>query len=412
MSNRMYEGFDSQPDDSQEPLSVSALTQKLKETIEGEYFSVVIAGEVTDLTRAHSGHCYFTLKDSTSQIRAIVWKNLANRLPVPLENGQEIVCHGKVEVYAPRGTYQVILKEVRPKGEGSLQQKLRQLQKKLATEGLFEAVHKKRLPHFPKKIAFVTSPSGAAIRDFLQVATRRWPGFELTIIPAVVQGVGAANQIARGIELANSLDERPEVLLVGRGGGSVEDLWCFNEEIVVRAVFRSTIPVVSAIGHEIDITLTDLVADVRALTPTEAAELVVPKKEDLLATLAQLRQQLDQSAEQKLLQYRQQLELLRRSSVFEEPLRLIQNRQRLLDELTQNLQRGTTRQLGLQRHHLQTLAAKLESLSPLNVLARGYSLTTHNGLSLTDTQSVKEGDLLTTRLASGHLYSKITKIVP
>ncbi|PHR87699.1 MAG: exodeoxyribonuclease VII large subunit, partial [Blastopirellula sp.] len=263
--------------DGQQPvLSVSQLTQLVKGTLEMAFPSVWVSGEISNLAQPRSGHVYLTLKDDNAQIRGVMWKGTASRLSFDLEDGQQVICRGEIDVYAPRGSYQLVIREVEPQGLGALQLALKKLQQKLQTEGLFDPDHKKPLPKFPKTIAMVTSPTGAAIRDFLEVLRRRWPGVRVIVIPAKVQGQGAAKEIAAGIKQANQLAERPDVMVVGRGGGSLEDLWCFNEEVVVRAIFASEIPVISAVGHEIDVTLSDMVADRRALTPSEAAELVVP----------------------------------------------------------------------------------------------------------------------------------------
>src|SRR3954462_7886448 len=266
-------------------LSVSQLSQLIEGTLESAFQSVWVSGEVSEVSRPHSGHVYFTLRDEAAQMKAVIWRSVASRLRFQLEDGQQVICHGDLDVYPPRGTYQLVVRQVEPEGLGALQLAFKQLQARLAAEGLFEPARKRPLPLFPQRVGFVTSPSGAAIRDFLQVAARRFHGVEILVIPARVQGDGAAVEIARGIELANRLQPPLDCLVVGRGGGSLEDLWSFNEEIVVRAIHASQIPVVSAVGHEIDVTLADLVADIRALTPSEAAERVIPSAAELTARL-------------------------------------------------------------------------------------------------------------------------------
>ena len=251
-----------------EPLTVSALTAQVKGLIERQFQSVWVAGEVSNFSRPQSGHCYFTLKDDQAQIRAVMWRGSATRLDFQMTDGLELVCFGRLDVYAPRGSYQLVVDKAHPQGVGALELALRQLRDKLAAEGLFDPERKRPLPKFPRRIGFVTSPTGAAIRDFLEIARRRHSGIEILVIPARVQGECAADDIIRGIRLAHRLRPRPDVLVVGRGGGGVEDLWCFNEEKVVRAIAAAEIPVVSAVGHEIDVTLSDLAADVRAATPS------------------------------------------------------------------------------------------------------------------------------------------------
>ena len=245
-----------------EPLSIAALTAQIKSTLEGRFPDIWVAGEVSNFSRPQSGHCYFTLKDDHAQIRAVMWRGSASRLRFELKDGLEVVCHGAVDVYAPRGSYQLVVKEAQPLGIGALELALQRLREKLAAEGLFDRERKRPLPRFPKRIGFVTSPTGAAIRDFLQVLARRWRGVDVLVIPTRVQGDGAADEIADAVRLANRIRPRLDALVVGRGGGSLEDLWCFNEEPVVRAIAASEIPTISAVGHEIDVTLSDLAADV------------------------------------------------------------------------------------------------------------------------------------------------------
>ena len=267
-------------------LTVSQLTARIKDLLEGAFPSVWVAGEVSNFSRPQSGHCYFTLKDDQSQIRAVMWRGTATKVKFDFADGLEVICRGHLDVYGPRGSYQLVVDELQPKGVGALELALRKLREKLAAEGLFEPARKRPLPVFPRRLAFVTSPTGAAVRDFLEVLRRRWRGVDVLIIPARVQGDGAAAEIVAGIRAANRLVPRPDVLVVGRGGGSLEDLWAFNEEPVVRAIAASKIPTVSAVGHEIDVTLSDLVADVRALTPSEAAERVVPAEDEMRKRLS------------------------------------------------------------------------------------------------------------------------------
>ena len=390
-------------------LSVSELTGLVKDTLETAFPAVCVAGELSDVSRPQSGHLYFTLKDAQAQIRCVVWRTTAMRLPFRLEDGMEVICAGGLDVYPPRGGYQLVVREVEPRGEGALQLALRQLQQRLAAEGLFDPRYKKPLPRFPRRIAFVTSPTGAAIRDFLEVLRRRWRGVEVLVIPARVQGDGAAREIARGIAVANSLRPRPDVLVVGRGGGSMEDLWCFNEEVVVRAIFTSEIPVVSAVGHEIDVTLADLAADVRALTPTEAGELVVPAADELLASLSAWRQRLVSLLQHRAAQCRARLEALQRSRIMRAPFDRIRELARRVDELELRAGLSIQRRQAASRERLVHLAGRLEALSPLAVLGRGYSLTQRadNSSLIREAASLSPGELVRTRLASGSFTSRV-----
>ncbi|MCH5374751.1 MAG: exodeoxyribonuclease VII large subunit, partial [Planctomycetes bacterium] len=341
--------------------------------------------------------------------RGVIWRSVASQLPFELRDGLEVVCRGGIDVYPPRGAYQLIIRRIEPLGVGALQLALRQLQQKLAAEGLFAPEHKRPLPRFPRRIAFVTSPTGAAIRDFLEVLRRRWRGVHVLIIPAKVQGDGAAADIARGIRVANSLAPAPDILVVGRGGGSLEDLWCFNEEAVVRAIFDSRIPVVSAVGHEIDVTLADLAADVRALTPSEAAELVVPSADEIRADLQTCRQRLSAALCARSLEARTRLDAVAQHRVFRRPFERIQDLARQLDDLDLRAGRAIHYLLENSRERMSGLAARLESLSPLAVLQRGYSLTlrTADDVVVTDAAQLDIGASITTRLARGVLVSRV-----
>ena len=257
------------------------LTGQIKGLLEGRFPAVWVSGEISNFSRPQSGHCYLTLKDDQAQIRAVMWRSAASRVRFDLHDGLEVICQGYLDVYAPRGSYQLVIQQIEPKGLGALELALRSCASDWRPKGLFDPARKRPLPRFPRRIAFVTSPTGAAVRDFLEVLRRRWRGVHVLIVPVRVQGDGARAEIAAGIELVNRLADPVDVLVVGRGGGSLEDLWAFNEEVVVRAIHASRIPVVSAVGHEIDVTLADLVADVRALTPSEAAERVVPAADEL-----------------------------------------------------------------------------------------------------------------------------------
>jgi exodeoxyribonuclease VII large subunit len=297
---------------------------------------------------------------------------------------------------------------------GALELALRQLRDKLAAEGLFEAARKRPLPRFPRRIAFVTSPTGAAIRDFLEVLRRRWSGVHVLVVPVRVQGEGAAAEIAAGIELVNRLAKEVDVMVVGRGGGSLEDLWAFNEEIVVRAIHASRVPVVSAVGHEIDVTLADLVADVRALTPSEAAERVVPLAAEISAFLNQQRQRMAGALRARATAAQARFDALATSRVFRRPLERIELSGRELDELQARLARAVDRRLEVARGLLDTQAGRLDSLSPLAVLGRGYSLTTRlgDGQIVRRASQVAAGDRLRTRLAEGELVSRVEEASP
>ncbi len=393
-------------------LTVSELTAQIKDQVEGSFPSVWVAGEISNFSRPQSGHRYFTLKDDQAQIRAVIWRTTAGRLSFDLSDGQEIICHGHLDVYAPRGSYQLVIDQVELKGVGALEQALRKLRDKLAAEGLFDSARKLPLPPFPRRLAFVTSPTGAAVRDFMEVLHRRWRGASLLILPTRVQGDGAAQEIANAIRTANHLSPPPDVLIVGRGGGSLEDLWAFNEEPVVRAIAASRVPVVSAVGHEIDVTLADLVADVRALTPTEAAELVVPSAEEVVARLGGLRERMRTVVDRQTRFLRSRFESLMERRPFRRPFEGLHDRSRRLDELSLRGHAAARANLRDQQGCLGTLAGKLESLGPLAVLKRGYSLTQDatTGQLIRQASDLQVGQTLTTQFAKGKATSKIESI--
>jgi exodeoxyribonuclease VII large subunit len=314
-----------------------------------------------------------------------------------------------LEVYPPRGTYQLIIKQVQPLGIGPLQLAFQQLHQKLSAQGLFDAARKTQLPAFPRRIGFVTSPSGAALHDFLEASKSQWNDFQLTIIPALVQGENAAADIVRGIQQAQRLRPRLDVLIVGRGGGSLEDLWCFNEERVVRAICDSRIPTVSAVGHEIDVTLSDLAADARALTPTHAAQLVLPNQLELGSRLAQLRHRLQNSLRSRLEASRHQLQKLAERTVLARPHDLHLQKRQQVDEWELRGRKAIWKLLANRRERVAAMARATEALSPLNVLARGYSLTKLTGDTepLRTSRSIQPGDELETTLQDGRVFSTV-----
>ncbi len=389
-------------------ISVSELTGHIKAILEGTFPSICVAGEISDLTLPRSGHIYFTLKDEHAQIRGVMWRGTAARSKVDLNEGDSVLCFGDVEVYAPRGTYQLIVRKIQPQGLGALQQAFQKLQAKLNAEGLFAAERKLRLPRFPRRIGIITSPSGAAVRDFLQAAAGRWKGVEIVVIPAQVQGDGAAASIVGAIESAHRLRPKLDVLVLSRGGGSLEDLWCFNEESVVRAVAACKIPTVSAVGHEIDVTLCDLAADVRALTPTDGAIQVLPDSKQLSQSVFDLRRRIDGSIRSLIAHRRRHIESIESRTIIRKPHEIIQSRFRILDELEGRAGRAVRGKLRLARAHLATTAASLSALSPLNVLARGYSVTLDgNGRAITDAKRVQAGEVIRTRLKEGEIQSVV-----
>ncbi|MEX0643269.1 MAG: exodeoxyribonuclease VII large subunit [Pirellulales bacterium] len=394
---------------AQQALTVAQLTAKIKDLVETGFPSVWVAGEVSNFSRPQSGHSYFTLKDEQAQIRAVMWRGTASKLKFDLADGLDVICHGHLDVYAPRGSYQLVVDQLQPKGVGALELALRKLREKLAAEGLFDPARKRNLPTFPRQVAFVTSPTGAAVRDFLEVLRRRWRGVDVLIIPARVQGEGAAQEIVAGIRLANRLSSPPDVLVVGRGGGSLEDLWAFNEEPVVRAIAASRIPTVSAVGHEIDVTLSDLAADVRALTPSEAAERVVPSVEELTVRMRGFRDRMRAGVTRRLALLRTRLDALAGQRTFRRPFELVHDRSRRADELALRANSLMWRMLAERESSVATLGGKLQSLSPLAVLGRGYSITQDaaSGAVIRSAAKLRIGQTIVTRFAQGVATSNI-----
>jgi len=394
------------------PLSVSQLTAYLKSVIEASFPSIWVAGEISNLARPRSGHIYLTLKDAGAQIRAVMWASSAARLPFELKEGQAVIVQGSIEVYAPQGSYQLIARKIEPQGVGSLQLAFEQLKERLAKEGLFDADRKLSLPRFPRRIGVVTSPSGAAVRDFLQVALRRWPQLDITVIPAKVQGPGAAASIVAAIHDAHRITPPLDVIVVTRGGGSLEDLWCFNEEPVVRAIAASRLPIVSAVGHEIDVTLADFAADIRALTPSEAAERVVPQFDAIEDSLGLLLRRMERPIQQRLAYAREQLRHLASRPAFARPFHLVHDRSRRLDELDHRGRRAIRNVLSHNERKLQRLAAALSALSPLAVLSRGYSVSQRvdDSTVIKRCSQVTVGDLMQTQVGDGKLISQVTAV--
>ena len=393
------------------PLSVSEVTRLIKDALETAFPRVWVVGEVSNLRRPRSGHVYFTLKDDRAQLRAVVWRGVAERLRFQLADGLAVVARGAITVYSPRGEYQLVIQRLEPKGIGALELAFQQLKEKLEREGLFDPARKKPLPPFPTHVAVVTSPTGAAIRDILTVIGRRFPALWVTLYPVRVQGEGAAEEIAEGIGELNRLGGF-DLMIVGRGGGSLEDLWPFNEEVVARAIAKSDIPVVSAVGHEIDVTISDLVADRRALTPTEAAELVTPERDQLLAQLEAMRARLAQALRHRLTEADGRLRELSARLRPARLLEMVRLREQYLDDLGARWARAIARLAERARDRVLRVGVRLESLSPVAVLARGYSVTREpaTGRLVTDASGVRPGAVIESILARGLLRSRVEEV--
>ena len=431
-------------------FSVTELTREIKGVLEGRFPAVLVKGEVSNLKIPGSGHLYFTLKDEGACLDAVLFRTEARRLKFQMQNGLSLVARGRLALYEPRGGYQLVCDGVDPLGAGALQIAFEQLKEKLQAEGLFAPERKRRLPFLPRRIAVVTSPSGAAVHDFLRVLHRRFPNLPVLIVPTRVQGDGAAQEIARAIVRA-AQQPRVDVVVVARGGGSLEDLWAFNEEVVARALAACPVPTVSAVGHEVDVTIADYCADVRAPTPTAAAELIARVKDELVADLAQRKARLSRGLRAQLDRKRAQLDKLR--SRVEDPRRLVSDKKLRLDRLQQRLEDRASgdlaaraaklrtlqerlqaqhprerlhrlhrevarleeklsalakRALSARQHKFEGLAGRLDALSPLRVLARGYAVAfDERGHALISAAQVQPGERLRVRLHEGELDATV-----
>lgn len=401
------------PSSQQKPLTISALTDGVKALLEfGFADGVWVTGEVSNLSRPSSGHVYLKLKDAQSRLNAVAYRGVALRLRFDLQDGMEVIARGRLSVYAPHGEYQLQIEELQPRGIGPLELALRQLREKLSARGYFDPARKKRLPRFPRRVVLITSPTGASVRDMLETLLHRWPGLEVWIRPVPVQGDGAGQKIAEAIAEVNTFAD-VDVVLVGRGGGSLEDLWAFNEEVVADAIRRSRIPIVSGIGHETDLTIADLVADVRGLTPTDAAvKVTTPELSEVVAWLEGCEAQLKSLLRKRLELARVRLNDLAARRCFRQPLEQLRELTQRLDELDGRMTRAQRGRLQQARQALEGLAGQLASLSPLNVLSRGYSLTRRpdDSTVLRDAETVQVGERLETRLHRGRLISRVEEV--
>ncbi|MFH1878233.1 MAG: exodeoxyribonuclease VII large subunit [Candidatus Omnitrophota bacterium] len=397
--------------------TVTEVTRDIKHVLEDMFPGVWVEGEISNYTMSSAGHAYFSLKDKNSILNSVLFKgNSINTGFVP-EDGLHVLCYGRVSLYEKRGQYQLYVSRIEPQGRGALQLAFEQLKKKLFNEGLFDARHKKPLPFLPARVGVVTSASGAAIRDILKVAGRRFPNVDITIYPVTVQGEAAKDEIARAIRDFNLYNEhiretggedpQVEVLIVGRGGGSLEDLWAFNEEVVARAIFDSKIPVVSAVGHEIDYTISDFVADLRAPTPSAAAEIVLPLKEELADRLRRYRERLYSNMKNKITVLEREIQTLRDSYVLREPINVFIHLGQRVDDLVRSGETKMAHFLEIKQRELGSFAGKLEALSPLAVLKRGYSITFKGGEIVKSAALLERGDIIETRFAEDRVISRV-----
>jgi len=385
-----------------QPVSVTQLTQYIKLLLDRDEIlsQVCVRGELSNFKAHSSGHLYFTLKDEGAVISCVMFRSDAMKLRFRPESGMKVILYGRVSLFPKSGQYQIYVTNMQPDGVGALAVAFEQLKRRLHEEGLFDPAHKKSLPRYPRRVALVTSPTGAAVRDMIRILGHRWPMAEVLVCPVRVQGEGAAQEIADMLDYVDK-HQLADVIITGRGGGSMEDLWAFNEEIVARAIWRCDIPVISAVGHEPDVTISDYVADVRAATPSNAAELAVRDSEAFQNALHQLQVRMEQAQLQKINRLRQRLDTLSKSRVMRQPDAYLQQQQLYLEMLRQRLEHSGEVLLVKNRQRFERTAAKLDALSPLKVLGRGYAMVTREDCVIRETAQLTPGDVITVSLSDG-----------
>ena len=385
-------------------LTVSEVTARIKSNLESEFVEIWVRGEISNLKQASSGHLYFSLKDEGASISAAAfgWNRKAKKAPFELKDGVEVICRGNVSVYAPRGNYQLLVDTIEPLGAGALQLAFEQLKEKLQKEGLFDQKRKRPIPKYPSKIVVITSPQAAALKDVLTVLKRRAPFVEVVLVPALVQGADAATKIIQAIRVANHY-HLGEMILLTRGGGSIEDLWCFNHEELARTIAASELPIISAVGHEIDFTISDFVADLRAPTPSAGAEILTQHWVELREKSKQLSQRLSMALKREIVMKRRTLEVM--AAKLKSPRDQLREKIQKCDELSMNLERAMKLVLERRQTRMERLALSLNALSPLNVLSRGYALVqdTQKEKLVRSAASVQNGQKLTLKFSDGEV---------
>jgi len=397
-------------------FTVSQVNLYIKSIFEADKHlrDIIVKGEISNFKLHTSGHMYMSLKDDTGVIRAVMFKGSAGKLPFTPQNGMKIIAHGRIAVYERDGQYQLYMDGMQPDGIGALHMAYEQLKAKLAEEGLFDERHKKPLPKFPKKVGIITASTGAAIRDILNILSRRFACADVLLYPVLVQGEGAAEQIANAIEWFNreasdcGSAAGADVLIVGRGGGSIEDLWAFNEEVVARAIFGSVIPIVSAVGHEVDFTIADFVADMRAPTPSAAAELVVPSQIELAERIGTMHSRILFCARQGLQARRQKIENISDKPIMRNPAIKIDERRLQLDNIQKHFENAAQTLLTKKRQQFLLNTSKLDALSPLNVMNRGYAaVKAASGEIVKSAKQLKQGDKIELMLRDGNVNAEV-----
>jgi exodeoxyribonuclease VII large subunit len=391
-----------------EPITVEQLNRYIKEKVDSDEFlnNVYVKGEISNFKHHYTGHMYFTLKDENSLVKCIMFKSYTPHLSFMPKDGMKVLIFGSVSVFERDGVYQIYAKAMKEDGMGSLYEAYEELKAKLEKEGLFDESHKKPIPSFPKTIGVLTASTGAVIRDIINVSTRRNPNVHIRLLPVPVQGPTAAEQIVAGIKRMND-EKLADVIILGRGGGSLEDLWPFNEEIVARAIYDSEIPIISAVGHETDYSISDFVADLRAPTPSAAAELAVCNMEDVLYTIELYQNRYKTALKKKVQLMKLRYEKCMAQRVFKEPLQKINERAILLDTLVKSLTNSTRLKINDCRKEFVEVATKIDSLSPMKTMARGYSIVEKDGKIVKKVNDVQKDDELSIRLSDGQITTKV-----
>lgn len=397
-------------DDGRLIYSVTQINDEIKTILEDSYPSVWICGEISSFKTYSSGHMYFNLKDENSQISAVMFSGYNQKLKFTPKDGMQVVVYGKITTYLQRGTYQIQVYSMKEQGVGILQEKFEKLKEKLLKEGLFENSHKKQIPYFVNKIGVVTSKDGAALHDILSVLNRRFSNVEVLIYPVRVQGENAKNEIVKAIEYLNEHHKELDVILVGRGGGSLEDLWAFNEEIVARAIYDSKIPIISCVGHEVDFTIADFVADLRAATPSVAAELVAKNRADIEEKIQILESSLLSKIESIINIYEEKINYFKSCRALSKPQLIYEDKIQYIDELEKKIELYMNSIVENKQHNLQLKIQKLDLLSPLKTLQRGYSICfNENGRLIKSKEQVKVNDLINIKLSNGDIRTKVVE---
>lgn len=392
-------------------LSVTQVNLYVKDVIARDDIlcDISVKGELSNFKAHSSGHMYMSLKDESGVIRAVMFRSSATKLTFKPQNGVKVVAHGRIGVYERDGQYQLYIDDMQQEGQGDLYVAFEQLKVKLSAEGLFDSTHKKPLPKYPKRVGVVTAPTGAAIRDIINVLTRRFSYSDIVLYPVLVQGENSAASIVEAIEYFNRT-KSADVLIVGRGGGSIEDLWSFNEEVVARAIYNSEVPIVSAVGHEIDFTISDFVADLRAPTPSAAAELVVPSQIELQEKFNNVYRRMYQQSMRLIERRRMQLEACKERTAFKNPLRVIDDERQYLDNLSHMFETACKTSLTQKAQRLSENIAKLDGLSPLGTLSRGYALAKNDGGDIVrSVKQVSVGDRVNVRVSDGSFCAEVVE---